>query len=100
MYGKEVIELKLRDSYRNMREAFNDKMYIIEAAEKAIREAGYQPESDPMRGSQLTVMGLPTPNLGTGGMMYHGNHELLCINDMKEMVKIVLNLIRNITERE
>ena len=104
MYGKEVIELKLRDSYRNMREAFNDKMYIIEAAEKAIREAGYQPESDSMRGgtdgSQLTVMGLPTPNLGTGGMMYHGNHELLCINDMKEMVKIVLNLIRNITERE
>lgn len=104
MYGKEVVELRLRDAYRNMRKAFNDKMYIIEAACKAIEDAGYSPVSEPMRGgtdgAELTVRGVPTPNLGTGGLFCHGNHEVLCIDDMKEMVKITLNLIKNITERE
>ena len=104
MYGKAVVELHLKDSYRNMREAFTDKMYIIEAACKAIEDAGYSPVSEPMRGGTdgavLTVMGVPTPNLGTGGLFCHGNHEVLCIDDMKEMVKIVLNLIKNITERK
>ena len=103
MYGKEIVEVGLRNAYRNMKEAFADKMNIIELANKAIGAAGHKPVSEPVRGgtdgSQLTFMGIPTPNLGTGGMFYHGNHELLCIDDMKEMVKIVINLVGNIVER-
>ena len=103
MYGKEIVEVEIRDSYRNMKEAFDDKMYIIELADKAISDAGYVPVSTPVRGgtdgSQLTFMGIPTPNLGTGGLFCHGNHEMLCIDDMKAMVKIVINLLGNIVEK-
>ena len=103
MYGKEIVEVDIRDSYRNMKEAFDDKMYIIELADKAISDAGYVPVSTPVRGgtdgSQLTFMGIPTPNLGTGGLFCHGNHEMLCIDDMKAMVKIVINLLGNIVEK-
>ncbi len=95
-YGKPVVELKIRRAYRNMKECFEGKQYIIENAEKAIRELGYQVENEPIRGgtdgSQLSFMGIPTPNLGTGGLYYHGNHELLCVDDMKTMVQIVIKI--------
>ncbi len=102
-YGKTVISLELKDAYRNMAECFKGKEYIIEQAKDAIRECGYTATSEPIRGgtdgAQLSFMGIPTPNLGTGGMNFHGNHELLCIDDMKEMVKILLGINRRITER-
>ena len=103
MYGKQVVELTIKDTYRNMKDAFADKMHIVELAMKAIEQLGYQPTNTPVRGGtdgcKLTYMGIPTPNLGTGDMFMHGNHEIVCINDMKEMVQVLKNLVTNILER-
>ncbi len=81
LYGKEVVSLTIKDTYRNMFEHFSDKMYIIEQAKQAIEECGLTPINNAVRGGTdgaiLTYMGVPTPNLGTGGYFCHGNHELM-----------------------
>ena len=103
MYGKDLLKVEIIDSYRNMVEEFKDRMYIVDLAAEAIRLEGYEPTYTPIRGgtdgSKLTFMGVPTPNLGTGGMFFHGNHELLCVEDMKEMVNILEKLGTLIAER-
>ena len=103
MYEREVVKLNIRNTYRNMKEMFADKMYIIDVVSDTLSELGITPSYSPIRGgtdgAQLTYMGIPTPNLGTGGMFYHGNHELVCIDDMKTMSEVVFNLIQSIEKR-
>ncbi|MBQ1522101.1 MAG: peptidase T [Erysipelotrichaceae bacterium] len=103
MYGREVVDYRVNDSYRNMKEAFTDRMYIVDVVSETLREMGIEPSYTPIRGgtdgAQLTYMGIPTPNLGTGGLFCHGNHEMVSINNMKKMSDIVVNLILNIEKR-
>ena len=103
MYGRKVVDCKVNNSYRNMKEMFAGKMYIIDVISDTLRELGIEPSYSPIRGgtdgAQLTYMGIPTPNLGTGGLFCHGNHEMVSINNMKKMSEIVLNLILNIEKR-
>lgn len=103
MYGREVVDYRVNDSYRNMKEAFTDRMYIVDVVSETLREMGIEPSYTPIRGgtdgAQLTYMGIPTPNLGTGGLFCHGNHEMVSINNMKKMSDIVFNLILNIEKR-
>ncbi|MBR2826754.1 MAG: peptidase T [Erysipelotrichaceae bacterium] len=103
MYGREVVDCRVNDSYRNMKEAFTDRMYIVDVVSETLREMGIEPSYTPIRGgtdgAQLTYMGIPTPNLGTGGLFCHGNHEMVSINNMKKMSDIVFNLILNIEKR-
>ena len=98
------MELKRHLFYVNMKEEFTDKMYIIELASKAIEIQGYTTMYTPIRGgtdgAKLTFKGVPTPNLGTGGLFCHGPHELLCIEDLKEMVNIAENIVRLTAERK
>ncbi|MBQ6654963.1 MAG: peptidase T [Erysipelotrichaceae bacterium] len=95
-YGKEVVELHLNDTYRNMAECFRGREYIIDNMLNALKEAGYEPKSEAIRGgtdgSQLSFMGIPTPNLGTGDFYCHGNHELVCIDYMQSMVDVVMKI--------
>ena len=92
-YGRQVVEMDLQETYHNMRECFVGKEYIIDIAVKALTDLGYEVKFDPIRGgtdgSQLSFMGVPTPNIGTGGMFFHGNHELVCVDDMKVMTEVV-----------
>lgn len=103
MYGREVVDCRVNNSYRNMKEAFADRMYIIDVVSETLRQMGIEPSYTPIRGgtdgAQLTYMGIPTPNLGTGGLFCHGNHEMVSINNMKKMSEIVFNLILNIEKR-
>ena len=95
-YG-DVIDLKIEDSYYNMREKVEPHMEIIDIAKSAIEEVGLIPIVKPIRGgtdgARLSYMGLPTPNLFTGGYNYHGRYELLSVDIMEESVNVVKNII-------
>ena len=103
MYGRQVVELQLERAYSNMKECFIGKEYIIDYASQAIKELGYNVTYSPIRGgtdgANLSFMGIPTPNLGTGGYNCHGNHELVCIDEMKQMVQIVLKIAQKVAEK-
>lgn len=91
------VEVVLKDQYYNMREKIEpDNMYLISAAEEAFRKAGVEPVTKPIRGgtdgARLSFMGLPCPNLSTGGENYHGIYEYLNIDSMRKMVEVLINL--------
>lgn len=96
-YGCGTVELTLRDSYYNMREKIEPNMFIVRAAEKAMREAGVTPSIVPIRGgtdgARLSYEGLPCPNLFTGGENYHGRFEYIPVEDMQAGVRVLKNLL-------
>ncbi|MBR3840904.1 MAG: peptidase T [Erysipelotrichales bacterium] len=93
LYGEGTCVLDMKDQYRNMIEILKDHMEVVYLAEKAIRTVGLQPESMAIRGgtdgANLTFMGLPCPNLGTGGYNYHGRFEFAVYEEMLQSVKIL-----------
>ena len=95
-YG-DVIDLKIEDSYYNMREKVEPHMEIIDIAKAAIEEVGLLPIVKPIRGgtdgARLSYMGLPTPNLFTGGYNYHGRYELVSVDIMEKSVNVIKNII-------
>lgn len=97
-YGKGTIEIEIRDSYRNMREVMENHMDVVERADRALRDNGLQPRHVAIRGgtdgARLSFMGLPCPNLGTGGANCHGIYEYIAIEDMERMVDVLTTLIR------
>ena len=78
-YGAGTVELTITHSYENMLSVIEQHMDVIERAQNAIRESGLEPISRPVRGgtdgARLSFMGLPCPNLGTGGYGFHGPYE-------------------------
>ena len=96
-YGEGTVELTLREQYRNMAQILRRHMEIIRRAEKAIRDAGLEPVTRPVRGgtdgSRLSFAGLPCPNLGTGGAAFHGPYEHITAEDMDKMVEILKNIV-------
>lgn len=96
-HPKAVVELQLRDSYYNMAGQLKDCMHLIENARTAIRQAGVEPVTTPIRGgtdgARLSFMGLPCPNLGTGGCNFHGPYEYITIEGMDAMVEILKNIV-------
>lgn len=97
-YGEGTVEIELKDSYFNMKEIIEDHMELIDHAMEAMREAGVEPVVVPIRGgtdgARLSYMGLPCPNLCTGGHNFHGRFEYICIESMEAVVRILLNLAR------
>ena len=97
-YGEGTVEIELKDSYYNMKEIIEDHMELIDHAMEAMREAGVEPVVVPIRGgtdgARLSYMGLPCPNLCTGGHNFHGRFEYICIESMEAVVRILLNLAR------
>lgn len=92
-YGKETVSLKVTESYRNMAEVIEKHMEIIHLAEEAITSVGLTPVSTPVRGgtdgARLSFMGLPCPNLGTGGHGFHGPMEHISLEGMETVVEII-----------
>ena len=85
-----------------MREKLEDHMEIIDLAKSAFERAGVEPIIGPVRGgtdgSKLSFMGLPTPNIFTGGYNYHGRYELLSLDQMEKSKEVVKNIIKILAE--
>ena len=95
-YGEGTVELELKDSYFSMLEKIKPHFHLVENARAAIRKAGLAPLETPIRGgtdgATLSYMGLPCPNLGTGGFNYHGPCEGITVEAMDKATEILLNL--------
>ena len=96
-YGAGTAKLTLTEQYRNMAECMSDHMDIVERAERAIAAAGLKPVRVPVRGgtdgAQLSLRGLPCPNLGTGGYSFHGPYEHITAEAMDTAVEIILGIV-------
>lgn len=95
-YGNGVVTLRLKDQYYNMREMVEPHPDVIRKAEKAMEMAGVVPVIKPIRGgtdgSRLSYMGLPCPNLFTGGANFHGKYEYASLTTMKKSMQTIINL--------
>lgn len=95
-YGPGSVELELKDSYYNMREQIEPHMYLILRARAAMEAEGITPMEIPIRGgtdgARLSYMGLPCPNLGTGGYNCHGPMELAVVEEMDAVVDILAHI--------
>ncbi|MCI9360589.1 MAG: peptidase T [Hungatella sp.] len=102
-YGNSSFELKLEDSYYNMKEKIKEHFYLIDIANAAIQDAGVEPKVEPIRGgtdgARLSFMGLPCPNLCTGGHNYHGRYEFIPIQSMEKVVEILYFIVKRFEER-
>ena len=98
-YGEGTVELLLRDSYRNMKEMVEPHMEIIDKAREAFLACGVTPVTMPIRGgtdgARLSFMGLPCPNLSTGGYSCHGRKELISVEALEKMVDVLETIVRN-----
>ena len=92
-YGSDTVYLNISHSYENMLSVIENNMYTIDLAKEAIKSVGLEPLSRPVRGgtdgARLSFMGLPCPNLGTGGYGFHGPFEHITVEGMKTAVKII-----------
>ncbi|MFO7827924.1 MAG: peptidase T, partial [Bacteroidales bacterium] len=96
-YHPETAKYKLEDQYYNMREKVEPVYHIVEQAKQAMIELGITPDIKPIRGgtdgARLSYMGLPCPNLFTGGHNYHGKHEFIPLESMEKAVQVILKII-------
>jgi len=97
-YGAGTAVLTIRDSYRNMEEMIRPVFRVVEIADEAVRQAGVDPIHEPIRGgtdgARLSFMGLPCPNLGTGGYAFHGPYEHCTVEGMEKASEIILNIVK------
>lgn len=97
-YGQKRVTLDMQDSYYNMREVLEDHMEVVELAQNAIKAIGLTPIIEPVRGgtdgSRLSFMGLPAPNLFTGGENFHGKHEFAVVESMELSTKMLIEIAR------
>lgn len=102
-YGAGTVELEIKHSYENMLSVIEQQMYIVDLAKKAIASVGLTPISRPVRGgtdgARLSFMGLPCPNLGTGGYGFHGPYEHISVEGMQTAVQIIKTIAANPTDR-
>ena len=97
-YGKEVLTLTLKDQYYNMRKMVEPHPHVIEKAKRAMKMADVTPIVRPIRGgtdgARLSFMGLPCPNIFTGGMNFHGKFEYCSLDTMHKAMNVIINLAR------
>ena len=96
-YGAGTVEVVIRDSYYNMKEQIEPHMYLILRARAAMEAAGITPVEVPIRGgtdgARLSYMGLPCPNLCTGGVNFHGVREYIPTDALTKMTEVLVNLV-------
>lgn len=97
-YGAGSVECNLQDMYCNMKEYITPVFEIVQRAENAMREAGVVPKLVPVRGgtdgSRLSEMGLPCPNIFTGGHNFHGRFEYLPVPSLIKCTEVLLNIVK------
>lgn len=101
--GDGTVTLTIREQYRNMAEKIQPHMHLIRNAERAARSVGAEPAVHPIRGgtdgARLSFMGLPCPNLGTGGYAFHGPYEHITVEGMDTETAVLLELVRLYADR-
>ncbi len=102
-YGNGTVTLTITDSYSNMLEIIEQHPHVVDIAKEAISTVGLEPLSRPVRGgtdgARLSFMGLPCPNLGTGGYGFHGPYEHVTVEGMKTAIQVVKEIVRIVAER-
>ncbi len=96
-YGEGTFTIELKDSYYNMKEIIEKHMHLVGNVIEAMEELGIEPVVVPIRGgtdgARLSFMGLPCPNLCTGGQNFHGRFEYACADDMEMIVKLLVRIV-------
>ncbi|EZP77485.1 peptidase T [Parageobacillus genomosp. 1] len=97
-YGKERIAIEIKDQYYNMREKIEPVREIVDIAYEAMKNLNIEPKISPIRGgtdgSQLSYMGLPTPNIFTGGENFHGRYEYISVDNMIKATNVIIEIIK------
>ena len=97
-YGKDIVKVTIKDSYQNMAELIKKDPRSVDTAIKAMETLGITTVTSPIRGgtdgAKLTIMGLNTPNLGTGGYNCHGPYEFACLEEMQIVVNIITEIAK------
>ncbi len=97
-YHADTVKLNITHSYSNMLEVIEKNEFVVDIARKAIKNAGLEPISRPVRGgtdgARLSFMGLPCPNLGTGGYGFHGPFEHISVEGMNTAVSVIKEIIK------
>ena len=97
-HGQNCIKYTIRDQYYNMRDKINKVKYIVNIAEEAIKLANVTPKISPIRGgtdgARLSFMGVPCPNIFTGGSNFHGKYEYVVLESMQKAVEVIVNIIK------
>ena len=103
-YGSGSIEVQVKDSYYNMKEKIEPYMYLIDEAKAAMEELGITPVIVPIRGgtdgARLSYMGLPCPNLCTGGHNFHGKYEYICAESMETITELLIRIAKRFGEMD
>jgi tripeptide aminopeptidase len=102
-YGKDTIDLKLEDQYYNMREKIEPVKEVFENAKEAMERLDITPVIEPIRGgtdgSQLSYMGLPTPNIFAGGENMHGKYEYVSVETMMKATEVIVEIAKIFEEK-
>lgn len=97
-YGEKAIDIHIEDQYFNMREKIEPVMEIVHIISDAFQNLGIEPNIIPIRGgtdgSQLSYMGMPTPNIFTGGENYHGKYEYISADNMEKATKVIIEAVK------
>ena len=97
-YGYDIVDIKITDSYENMREYIEKNPRVLNRVVETYKRLSIPFQFEPIRGgtdgARLTIDGLPTPNLGTGGYNFHGRYEYVSVTQMNRMVEILIELIK------
>lgn len=103
-YGREVIEIEIKDQYFNMKEKVEPVMHIVDIAEEAMKQLGIKPLIKAIRGgtdgSQLSYMGLPCPNIFAGGHNFHGRYEYVPVESMIAATKVICKICELTAEKK
>lgn len=95
-YGPGTVSMQIKDEYRNMAEILRDKPEIADRVKQAIAKAGITPDEKRVRGgtdgSRLSFMGLPCPNIFTGGHNFHGPYEYIPVPSMEAAVRVIMHI--------
>lgn len=102
-YGEGTVVVEMTDSYYNMREVLEPHMHLVYNASEAMKELGIEPIVSPIRGgtdgARLSFMGLPCPNLCTGGENYHGRYEYACVQSMMKTTELLIRIAEKYGEK-
>lgn len=101
-YGENQVILEMNDQYYNMREKIEPVKEVVDIASQAMKNLDIEPVIEPIRGgtdgSQLSYMGLPTPNIFTGGENFHGKFEYISVDNMEKASKVIIEIAKLFAE--
>jgi len=95
-YGEKTVEIEIKEQYRNMKEKIDPVKHVVDIAFEAMKEVNIVPKVQPIRGgtdgARLSFMGLPTPNIFTGGHNFHGRFEYIPVYSMEKAVELIVKI--------